>query len=52
MNEEDAIQYIAQNPESSKTIMVTTMERDIFYTEDKGETWEQTAKDGKSQNNS
>ncbi|WP_158736703.1 F510_1955 family glycosylhydrolase [Alteribacillus sp. YIM 98480] len=52
IKEEDAIQYIAQNPESSKTIMVTTMERDIFYTEDNGESWEKTVKEGKSQNNS
>lgn len=52
IKEEDAIQYIAQNPESSKAMMVSTMERDIFYTEDNGETWRQTVKEGKSQNNS
>ncbi|SFP97549.1 F510_1955 family glycosylhydrolase [Salibacterium halotolerans] len=52
VKEEDAIQYIAQNPESSKTMMVTTMERDIFYTEDNGESWTKTVEEGQSQNNS
>ncbi|RSL29825.1 glycosyl hydrolase [Salibacterium salarium] len=52
IKEEDAIQYIAQNPKSSKTMMVTTMNRNIFYTEDNGESWKKTVEEGKSQNNS
>ncbi|MFC2948079.1 F510_1955 family glycosylhydrolase [Virgibacillus sediminis] len=52
IKEEDAISYIAQNPQSAETFMVTTFKKDIFYTEDSGETWEQTAKEGESQNNS
>ncbi|RSL33304.1 glycosyl hydrolase [Salibacterium salarium] len=49
---EDAISYIAQNPQSAETLMVTTFEKDIFYTEDNGESWEKTVEEGKSQNNS
>lgn len=52
IKEEDAISYIAKNPQSPETLMFTTMERDIFHTTDNGETWEQTVQDGKSQNNS
>ena len=50
--EEDAISYLAQNPQSENTIMVTTTERDIFYTENGGETWEQQADQGVSLNES
>lgn len=48
INEEDAIGYIAQNPQSEETIMVTTMERDIFYTENGGETWRKLVNKGTS----
>lgn len=46
IDEEDAISFLAQNPQSENTFMVTTFERDIFYTEDGGETWEQQAEQG------
>ncbi|WP_059106218.1 F510_1955 family glycosylhydrolase [Shouchella shacheensis] len=49
---EDALSYLSQNPQSEDTIMVTTMERDIFYTENGGETWEQLAEEGKSRTTS
>lgn len=51
IKEEDAVSYIANNPRSSETIMLTTMGRGIFFTEDSGEKWEQNVKEGKSQNN-
>lgn len=45
---EDVISYIAQNPQSEETIMLTTMERDIFYSENGGEAWKQLAEAGVS----
>lgn len=46
IQEEDSTGYIAQNPAHPETLLVTTTERDIFYTEDLGESWEQQAEDG------
>jgi len=46
LEEEDAISYLAQNPQAEDTFMFTTFERDIFYTENGGETWEKQAEKG------
>lgn len=46
IQEEDITGYIAQNPAHPETLLVTTTERDIFYTEDLGDSWVQQAEDG------
>ena len=46
IEEEDAISYLSQNPQAKETILITTHERDIFYTENQGDTWEKQAKNG------
>ncbi|PGT79583.1 F510_1955 family glycosylhydrolase [Bacillus sp. AFS040349] len=43
---ENAIGYIAVNPQNEKQIIFTTFEKDIYITEDNGGTWSQLAKKG------
>ncbi|WP_252315411.1 F510_1955 family glycosylhydrolase [Sinobaca sp. H24] len=46
LKEGDSTGYIAQNPKHPDTLLVTTTERDIFYTEDQGNSWEKQADAG------
>ncbi|MGM0878432.1 MAG: F510_1955 family glycosylhydrolase [Bacillota bacterium] len=47
---ENAIGYIAVNPQNEKQIIFTTFEKDIHMTEDSGGSWSQLAKKGKGIN--
>lgn len=46
LNEENAITYIAVNPQDEKQIAFATAEKDIYMTKDAGETWNQIAEKG------
>jgi hypothetical protein len=46
MDQDDAISYIAVNPQNVEEIVFTTFKKDIFYTEDFGTTWEKIADKG------
>ncbi|MFD1736731.1 F510_1955 family glycosylhydrolase [Bacillus salitolerans] len=48
VDSEDAISYIAVNPENKEEIVFTTYNRNIFLSKDFGEKWEQIAKDGQA----
>jgi hypothetical protein len=43
---EDAVSYIAQNPQSSKEIFIATYKMDFYKTTDNGKEWTQIADDG------
>ncbi|WP_088008787.1 F510_1955 family glycosylhydrolase [Indiicoccus explosivorum] len=43
---QNAISYIAVNPENEEQIFFSTFERDIYLSEDGGESWEQIADNG------
>jgi hypothetical protein len=45
--EGDAISYIQQNPADDKEIVVTTFNKDIYFTHDGGQTWEESVDEGK-----
>lgn len=46
INAEDAISYVAVNPQEQKQVVFSTFEKDIFLTNDEGEEWEQIADKG------
>ncbi|MFD2216521.1 F510_1955 family glycosylhydrolase [Metabacillus endolithicus] len=46
ISNEDAISYIAVNPQNSSEIVFTTFEKQIYITKDNGNSWTQIAKDG------
>jgi hypothetical protein len=50
---EDAISYIAKNPTDKESIVFTTFKKDIYLTNNNGQTWSEIADEGKgvSQNN-
>jgi hypothetical protein len=48
MKEEDAIGYIAINPQEEQHIVISTINKDIFSTSDKGESWSPLVDEGKS----
>lgn len=50
LNGENAIGYIAVNPQNEKQIIFTTFEKDIFMTEDFGRNWIHLADKGKGIN--
>jgi len=50
LSEDDAIGYIAVNPNNEKQIVFTTFEKDIYLTDNFGEKWIQIAKQGKGMN--
>jgi hypothetical protein len=50
LGEEDAISYIAVNPQNPEELVFTTYSKDIFNTKDKGANWEKLADKGVSIN--
>lgn len=46
INAEDAISYVAVNPQDQNQVVFSTFEKDIFLTNDEGEEWEQIADKG------
>jgi len=50
LSEDEAIGYIAVNPNNEKQIVFTTFEKDIYLTDNFGEKWIQIAKQGKGMN--
>ena len=46
ISNEDAITYIAVNPQNSSEIVFTTFEKQVFLTNDNGTSWTQIVKDG------
>ncbi|UYG98092.1 F510_1955 family glycosylhydrolase [Cytobacillus firmus] len=46
ISNEDAITYIAVNPQNSSEIVFTSYEKQIYITKDTGSSWTQIAKDG------
>ncbi|WP_201715574.1 F510_1955 family glycosylhydrolase [Rossellomorea arthrocnemi] len=46
LEEEDAIGYIAINPQNEKHIVISTFKKDIFSTSDMGEKWTEIAEKG------
>jgi photosystem II stability/assembly factor-like uncharacterized protein len=46
LEKEDYVVYIAQNPKESSSMTITTLNKDIFLTEDNGESWVKIANDG------
>mgnify|MGYP005829827899 CR=1 FL=1 len=48
IKEEDAISYIAINPQNEQHIVVSTFKKDIFSTSDRGESWSPLVDEGKS----
>lgn len=50
LNGENAIGYIAVNPQNEKQLIFTTFEKDIYMTEDSGGSWSQLAEKGKGIN--
>lgn len=50
LSEENTISYIAVNPQDKKQVTFTTVEKDIYMTNDSGESWSQIAEKGKAVN--
>jgi len=48
IKEEDAISYIAINPQNEQQIVISTFKKDIFSTGDRGGSWSQLVDEGKS----
>jgi Protein of unknown function (DUF1541) len=48
IKEEDAISYIAINPQNEQHIVISTFNKDIFSTGDRGESWSPLVDEGKS----
>jgi hypothetical protein len=46
LSEEDAISYLAVNPQDSQEIVFTTFQKDIYITNNNGEQWEKIADKG------
>jgi hypothetical protein len=44
----DAVAYIAQNPKDPAEIAIATFQRDVYVLKDRGKTWKQIAKEGKT----
>jgi hypothetical protein len=47
---DDAISYIALNPAQPDTLVFATFNRDLYLSEDGGETWQQIAQTGATKN--
>ncbi|MDR6224043.1 F510_1955 family glycosylhydrolase [Desmospora profundinema] len=45
---EDAVQFIAQNPTNPKEIAIATFKKNIYTSQDGGQTWKSIMKDGES----
>lgn len=46
INQDDALSYIAMNPQNRSEMVITTMNRDVYLTTDNGIKWTQIAKQG------
>ncbi|MBU0588343.1 MAG: glycosyl hydrolase [Gammaproteobacteria bacterium] len=45
---EDAVAYIAQNPVSTRELVIATFKRNVFLSKDQGQNWKQIAKNGET----
>lgn len=49
LDQDDAVQYLAENPMNSKEITVTTYKKNVFISIDSGTTWTQIVKSGNTE---
>jgi hypothetical protein len=47
---DDAVSYIAMNPAQPDTLVFATFNRDLYLSEDGGESWQQIAQAGATKN--
>ncbi len=51
LDQNDAVQYLAQNPTKQDEIVFATYKRQVYISSDYGKSWKQIAKEGKSTSN-